>query len=271
MSRSDTYLTQSGPVHPGAPTPLDARPRRSTPGRRASRRGTSFAIRGRFSPIRNLTRADKRAILASWASDACALENAPGLRCLAGARAEPVSVDAVLAALTRLDAGTAAPPKREPRRRPHGVTHLHRSLRPRRKDDDDDPPPCPAMAMPRPRTPPGAAALGSASRPENRSPDRPARRTRQAGRRRSRRPALKPAVRDRSARRRGRSGFASSICPAMKCATSARPRSARCAMKRARRDTVAARGLPARQHARSHERPVQPAPADAHLLTSLSS
>ena len=31
-----------------------------------------------------LTSGEKRAILASWASDACALENAPGLRCLTG-------------------------------------------------------------------------------------------------------------------------------------------------------------------------------------------
>lgn len=52
-----------------------------------------------------LSRADKRAILASWASDACALENAPALRCLTGCRAEPVPVDAVLAALGTLDRG----------------------------------------------------------------------------------------------------------------------------------------------------------------------
>jgi hypothetical protein len=160
MSRSDTYLTQSGPVHPGAPTPLDARPEAFDAWQARVAPGDVFRHPREVLAHPHLTRADKRAILASWASDACALENAPGLRCLAGARAEPVSVDAVLAALTRLDAGTAAPPKREPRRRPHGVTHLHRSLRPRRKDDDDDPPPCPAMAMPRPRTPPGAAALG---------------------------------------------------------------------------------------------------------------
>ncbi|MCC0809453.1 hypothetical protein FPV16_25185, partial [Methylobacterium sp. W2] len=60
-----------------------------------------------------LTREEKRTILASWVSDACALENAPGLRCLTGSRAEPVSVDALLAALAEIDgdvpAETAAP------------------------------------------------------------------------------------------------------------------------------------------------------------------
>ncbi|WP_245930763.1 hypothetical protein [Methylobacterium radiodurans] len=108
-----------------------------------------------------LTLGEKRAILASWASDACALENAPGLRCLSGCRAEPVPVDAVLAALARLDCAAAAPPARRepPRRRLRGFSKLHRTLRPRRRDDDDDPPPCPAAAMPRPRTPPGPATL----------------------------------------------------------------------------------------------------------------
>ncbi|MDV2983048.1 UNVERIFIED_CONTAM: hypothetical protein Q9R58_01890 [Methylobacteriaceae bacterium AG10] len=110
-----------------------------------------------------LSRADKRAILASWASDACALENAPALRCLAGFRAEPVPLDAVLAALGTLD--REAPPAKPARpggrplpRRPRRLSTLHRFLR-RRRDDDDDPPPCPAARMPRPRTPPSAAAL----------------------------------------------------------------------------------------------------------------
>ncbi len=105
----------------------------------------------------NLSRGEKRAILAAWASDACALENAPSLRCLAGCRAEPVSVDAVLTALTELDRERAAP--RIQRRLPRGFSAPHRYVRPRRRDDDDDPPPCPAVAMPRPRTPPDAAAL----------------------------------------------------------------------------------------------------------------
>ena len=49
-----------------------------------------------------LTREAKRAILASWASDALAVEAAPALRRLPGA-SEPVQVDDVLAALRALD------------------------------------------------------------------------------------------------------------------------------------------------------------------------
>lgn len=52
----------------------------------------------------SLTAAEKRAILAAWASDTHAVESCPSLRCLAGCRAEPVPVDAVLDALQALDA-----------------------------------------------------------------------------------------------------------------------------------------------------------------------
>ena len=109
-----------------------------------------------------LTQGDKRAILASWASDAYAVENAPGLRCLIGSRAEPVSVDAVLAALGELDRRsaplTAAAQSRQARpRRLRRLADLHRYVRPGRHDDDDDPPPCPVMTMPRPKTPPNAS------------------------------------------------------------------------------------------------------------------
>ena len=111
-----------------------------------------------------LSRADKRAILASWASDACALENAPAMRCLTGCRAEPVPVDAVLAALGTLDRGPSpapAPPpiRRASARRPRRLASLYRFPCPGRRNDDDDPPPCPAAVMPRPRTPPSAAAV----------------------------------------------------------------------------------------------------------------
>lgn len=98
MSTMETLRTHSGPMYP------------------AGRQATSFegwqalvAPGDLFRHPRevvvhpHLTREDKRAVLASWASDACALENAPGLRCLTGARAEPVPVDAVLAALAELD------------------------------------------------------------------------------------------------------------------------------------------------------------------------
>lgn len=52
-----------------------------------------------------LTTAEKRIILASWASDARAVESCPTLRCLPGSRAEPVPLDAVPAALQVLDEG----------------------------------------------------------------------------------------------------------------------------------------------------------------------
>jgi hypothetical protein len=50
----------------------------------------------------DLTLNEKRAILASWASDACAVEAAPALRRAPGGR-RPVSVDDILDALRALD------------------------------------------------------------------------------------------------------------------------------------------------------------------------
>ena len=50
----------------------------------------------------DLTLNEKRAILASWASDACAVEAAPALRCAPGGR-RPVGVDEILEALRALD------------------------------------------------------------------------------------------------------------------------------------------------------------------------
>ncbi len=49
----------------------------------------------------DLTLNEKRAILASWASDACALEAAPHLRCAPGK--QPVLFDEVVEALRTLD------------------------------------------------------------------------------------------------------------------------------------------------------------------------
>jgi hypothetical protein len=49
----------------------------------------------------DLTLNEKRAILASWASDACAVEAAPALRCAPGKR--PVTFDEVMDALRSLD------------------------------------------------------------------------------------------------------------------------------------------------------------------------
>ncbi|TPJ49609.1 hypothetical protein [Mesorhizobium sp. B2-6-4] len=45
---------------------------------------------------------EKRAILSSWASDACAVESVPALRMPPGAT-EPVSFDAIVDALRQLD------------------------------------------------------------------------------------------------------------------------------------------------------------------------
>ncbi|XYD11427.1 hypothetical protein R1A27_14075 [Methylobacterium sp. NMS12] len=64
-----------------------------------------------------LSRAEKRAILASWASDARAVDSCPTLRCLPGCRAEPVPLSAILEALQALDEGSA-PPAAPPPRRP---------------------------------------------------------------------------------------------------------------------------------------------------------
>jgi hypothetical protein len=50
----------------------------------------------------DLTLNEKRAIVASWASDACAVEAVPSLRRPPGAKA-PVSVDEVMEALRALD------------------------------------------------------------------------------------------------------------------------------------------------------------------------
>jgi hypothetical protein len=96
-----------------------------------------------------LTTAEKRAILASWISDARAVENAPSLRRLDSGAV--VEVDAILQALVLLD-------QQAPDRRENGKpTHL--SGRSRKvlsrwmqrissskgsNDNDDDPPPAPA-------------------------------------------------------------------------------------------------------------------------------
>lgn len=115
-----------------------------------------------------LTDGQKRAILASWASDANAMVDAPDLRCLSGRKAHPVSLDAVLQALKQLDE-EAAPIQaqsirggaRQERRRPR-LSLLRRYVRRNRRDDDDDPPPCPALIMPRPWSPQPAAAVAAA-------------------------------------------------------------------------------------------------------------
>jgi len=63
-----------------------------------------------------LTMAEKRAILASWASDASAIASCPALRAPEGLKA-PVSIDAILEALCELDGRPRNPPGGKPKRR----------------------------------------------------------------------------------------------------------------------------------------------------------
>jgi hypothetical protein len=62
-----------------------------------------------------LSRAEKRAILASWASDAAAVNSCPALRAVPGAK-EPVPIDDILEALSSLDHSPRNPPGGKPAR-----------------------------------------------------------------------------------------------------------------------------------------------------------
>jgi hypothetical protein len=57
----------------------------------------------------SISRAEKRAILASWASDAAAVASCPSLRAMPGA-STVVSIDDILEALSSLDRGPRHPP-----------------------------------------------------------------------------------------------------------------------------------------------------------------
>jgi hypothetical protein len=63
----------------------------------------------------SLTLSEKRAILASWASDASAIASCPALRAPTGLKA-PVSIDDILEALCELDGGPRNPPGGKPYR-----------------------------------------------------------------------------------------------------------------------------------------------------------
>ena len=100
----------------------------------------------------DLSRAEKRAILASWASDAHAVPNLPAVRQLESGAT--VAIDAILAALQALDAqdATRATTRRGPDAK-RSLATFSRWCRPLRRrsrhdDDDDDPSPCPAAALP---------------------------------------------------------------------------------------------------------------------------
>ncbi len=81
----------------------------------------AFARPGDVVAAANLTLDEKRAILASWASDACAVEAAPALRRPPGSE-RPVSIHAILEALGELDKLLAdRGADASPRRRSTGV------------------------------------------------------------------------------------------------------------------------------------------------------
>lgn len=63
----------------------------------------------------DLSLSEKRAILASWASDASAIASCPALRAPVGLK-KPVSIDEVLDALVALDGGSRHPPGGKPQR-----------------------------------------------------------------------------------------------------------------------------------------------------------
>ncbi len=63
----------------------------------------------------NLSAGEKRAILASWASDAAAVASNPALRELPGSR-RLVTIDEVLEALSSLDPAPKGPPGGKPAR-----------------------------------------------------------------------------------------------------------------------------------------------------------
>ncbi|QPC94837.1 hypothetical protein [Mesorhizobium sp. INR15] len=117
----------------------------------------------------HLGRNEKRALLASWASDAFAVENQPALRRLDNGKVIPV--EQTLKALKALDnmpdrahGHSTRASSRPPYSRGRDILRAWRrqgqSFRP---DDDDDPPPCPAIIAPRPRAPGG---IGAMARPE---------------------------------------------------------------------------------------------------------
>lgn len=91
----------------------------------------AFAHPGDVVRDRDLTLNEKRAILASWASDACALEAAPELREIPGG--SKVRFDDIMDALRELD-------REANEATPHGPRTIRkRRLRDRLRGSDSDP------------------------------------------------------------------------------------------------------------------------------------
>ncbi|GBD50207.1 hypothetical protein [Methylopila sp. Yamaguchi] len=96
-----------------------------------------------------LSLGEKRALLASWASDRHALEEAPNLRQLESGAIVPL--DRILAALNELDGPDAArPASPRPLRRRLDLRRLRpQTLVRARREPEDDPPPPPKPAFAR--------------------------------------------------------------------------------------------------------------------------
>jgi hypothetical protein len=71
----------------------------------------------------SLSTSEKRAILASWASDASAIASCPALRAPLSLKA-PVTIDEILEALCELDGG----PRNPPGGKPAGLCSASRAL-----------------------------------------------------------------------------------------------------------------------------------------------
>jgi hypothetical protein len=73
----------------------------------------------------HLSLSEKRAILASWASDAAAVASCPALRSPDGLR-QPVTIDEILEALCALDGGPGSPPRNPPGGKPNRLRSISR-------------------------------------------------------------------------------------------------------------------------------------------------
>ncbi|HEX2652135.1 MAG TPA: hypothetical protein VHN11_00595 [Xanthobacteraceae bacterium] len=102
--------------------------------------GTVFECPRGVVSDRSLTIPEKRAILASWASDASAMASCPALRTPHGLKA-PVTIDEILEALCELDGGQLNRPSGKPNR-PRSINGVLAAQWRRHKStawsDDDD-------------------------------------------------------------------------------------------------------------------------------------
>lgn len=89
--------------------------------------GTAFAHPRDVVSDPTLGLSERRAILASWASDASAIESCPSLRAPEGLKA-PITIDEILEALCALDDGSRNPPTNPPRNPPGGKPMRLRSV-----------------------------------------------------------------------------------------------------------------------------------------------